>query len=465
MKRMRMTKKSFNRPCSKITKSSRLGYADLCYNGFTHQEGDFRMKKLLVFILLPLLSFGLAACDFFGQTTTTSPVTVETEPEIFLEIATAAELRAMEVTKSYVLIADIDLEGSEWLPIGTVQAPFSGWFDGDGHTISNYVISQKNNDYNGLFGIATGKIMDLTISNFDINYSTSFLTYAGGLAGQMTGDVDHVTVEGDIHVINLESNTYAGLLTGFHSALLTDTMTVTEFVPGSVSNVSATGSVFVTTENFAYVGGLIGKAFNIHLEDSDASAVIDAVSRNFRVYVGGLIGHNFSGILSGYEDIVESVDITIERCHAVADITIHEGGTWASAGGLIGYNQYGVILDSYAFSHITLNSDDHHYLGGLIGEDWNGKISNSVAVTNVDLAPDDTVAMNLTVSGLVGSVNSESVITISFFAIDFTGVITSVAGTMVTADNLASSTWYEGTLLWDINSIDIPEAIANLTQD
>jgi hypothetical protein len=112
-----------------------------------------------------------------------------------------------------------------------------------------------------------------------------------------------------------------------------------------------------------------------------------------------------------------------------------------------------------------LNSDDHHYLGGLIGEDWNGKISNSVAVTNVVLAPDDTVAMNLTVSGLVGSVNSESVVTISFFAIDFTGAITSVAGTMVTADNLASSAWYEETLLWDSNAIDIAEAIANLTQD
>ena len=37
----------------------------------------------------------------------------------------------------YCLTADIDLEGVELEPIGTSSAPFTGVFDGAGHTIRN----------------------------------------------------------------------------------------------------------------------------------------------------------------------------------------------------------------------------------------------------------------------------------------------------------------------------------------
>ena len=139
------------------------------------------MKKYLIIFSVFLLGIALVGCDFSN---TTQPITTEvttTEPTELLLVSTVDELKAMDVTKSYILTTDLDLNGAEWDPIGTPNNPFKGWFDGDNHTISNYVITEKNDNYNGFFGVVTGKILNLTVSNFSINYSTDFMTYAGGL--------------------------------------------------------------------------------------------------------------------------------------------------------------------------------------------------------------------------------------------------------------------------------------------
>ena len=62
-------------------------------------------------------------------------------------------------TKSYYkLMGDIDLGGKVWTPVGyhtsdlEYEACFSGTFDGNGHTISKFVINSANNAYIGCFG-------------------------------------------------------------------------------------------------------------------------------------------------------------------------------------------------------------------------------------------------------------------------------------------------------------------------
>ncbi len=424
------------------------------------------MKKIVLFGLMMLFSLTVMGCDFFGGVTTTTVVTQDTtEPTVLIEVSTEAELRAIDVTKSYRLMADIDLANAEWTPIGSHDAPFEGWFDGNGHTISNYVITDANADYNGLFGVATGNIKNLTIENFNITYTTDFMTYAGGLVGHMSGDIDNVNVSGTIAITNLGSTSYVGLLAGLVSAYLTSTMTVTQFQPGSVTNASAEGTLSIVGENFVYIGGLIGKAYNVHLDQTQTNVNITATSRNFRVYAGGLIGHNFSGILAGYEDIVEDVEITLENSHSNAVITLYEGGTWGSAGGLLGYNQYGVIMNSYAYARILLDSDDHHYIAGLIGEDWNGQIINSVASSLIFMTEDTTLSKNLNVSGLIASINDSTIVTNSFSTIGFSGTILDVAGEPVTMGTLTDASWFETILGWDGTLIDINQAISTLTQE
>ncbi len=423
------------------------------------------MKKYLLFLSLFLIGIAMVGCDFYGSTT--QPITTEvetTEPSEWLTISNESELRAMDVTKSYQLTADIDLNGAEWDPIGSASDPFIGWFDGDNHTISNYVITDKNGNYNGLFGVATGNIFNLTVSNFTISYSTDFMTYAGGLVGHMTGDITDVTVSGNITISNISSNTYAGLLVGFHSAYLTSTMTVSDFKASNIIDVSSTGTIDVNSKNFTYVGGLVGKTYNVHIENASSNSIISAVSQKYRVFAGGLVGHNYSGILMSYESVVDSTEITIESSYANTDITLPNNGSWTTAGGLIGYNQYGVIIDSFALSNIHLASDDHAYIGGLIGDDWNGKVISSVVVTNVFVTDDETETSSLSVSGLMGSINDQTVVENGFYILQYSGIPIVTLGTIASIDNITSVSWYQTTLLWeDLDFITL--AINQLTQE
>ncbi|MDE7109232.1 MAG: hypothetical protein K2O49_04610, partial [Muribaculaceae bacterium] len=40
----------------------------------------------------------------------------------------------------FKVTADIDLQSKEWIPIGSGGTSFQGYFEGDGHTISNLVV-------------------------------------------------------------------------------------------------------------------------------------------------------------------------------------------------------------------------------------------------------------------------------------------------------------------------------------
>ncbi|MFA5292200.1 MAG: LamG-like jellyroll fold domain-containing protein [Phycisphaerae bacterium] len=84
----------------------------------------------------------------------------------------------------YVLGCDIDASstagGAGFEPIGTASNPFTGCFDGRGHTIDGLFINRPTTDYVGLFGkISTGAIKNLDLTNIDITGQN----YVGGLVG------------------------------------------------------------------------------------------------------------------------------------------------------------------------------------------------------------------------------------------------------------------------------------------
>ena len=56
---------------------------------------------------------------------------------------------------SVFLDQDIDLNGKAWSPIGTQAHPFSGTFYGNGHTVSNLLVT-AGGSYQGLFGYLKG---------------------------------------------------------------------------------------------------------------------------------------------------------------------------------------------------------------------------------------------------------------------------------------------------------------------
>ena len=104
-------------------------------------------------------------------------------------IYTAAQMNEIganpaDWNKHFKLMADIDLSsytGTQFNIIGTDVNPFTGAFDGNNHTISNFTYTSSATDYVGLFrSIGQGsEIKNLGLLNVDV----SGQNYVGGLVG------------------------------------------------------------------------------------------------------------------------------------------------------------------------------------------------------------------------------------------------------------------------------------------
>ncbi len=92
----------------------------------------------------------------------------------------------------YSLEEDVDLQGSLWTPIGgggingNIDFPFSGVFYGNGHTISNFVISNITASQAGLYGLF-GYTQAATICDLMIDGSNKILTSYTDNAGSLVG--------------------------------------------------------------------------------------------------------------------------------------------------------------------------------------------------------------------------------------------------------------------------------------
>lgn len=109
-----------------------------------------------------------------------------------IEISTADELLKLmnqdgySWDADYILKNDISMSGKTVSPIGTVATPFTGTFDGNGKTVSDYTMSLADAEYVGFFGYAGAgaEIKDLTLSG-----SITGKKFVGGIVGYAAGGV------------------------------------------------------------------------------------------------------------------------------------------------------------------------------------------------------------------------------------------------------------------------------------
>lgn len=125
------------------------------------------------------------------------------------------------LTKNYILMADIDLSGIDFEPIGqSSSSPFKGILDGNNYKIINLNINSTN-QYVGLFGfVNAGTIRDLTLENATVTSTyTQNTAYVGALAGYTTNlTVENVSIIGASKIENIEEGTnerYIGGLVGY----------------------------------------------------------------------------------------------------------------------------------------------------------------------------------------------------------------------------------------------------------
>ena len=129
----------------------------------------------------------------------------DTDGDGVQEIYTVAGLQQLreQPDADYMLAVDLDLEGADWTPV----ANFSGSFNGNGKTISNFTITTDTPDTNkptvmnmGFFGdTARGaQISDLHLRDVTLT-ATENAEYIGFFAGTLRGDLTGCTVTGTIN--------------------------------------------------------------------------------------------------------------------------------------------------------------------------------------------------------------------------------------------------------------------------
>ncbi len=263
--------------------------------------------------------------------------------------------------KCFKLMADIDLSGftgTSFNIIGTDRNnPFTGVFDGNGHTISNLTYTSTNKNCIGLFGYVTdsnAKITNLGLINPIVDAGTGFSV--GSLVGWMfAGTISGCIVEGGsvsgrFGVGGLVGHKWHGLIlncysTGSVSGTGSQVGGLVGFNGGNIENCCSV----CTVEGATQVGGLVGRNFGGRVYTSCAKGNVSGDSQT-----GGLVGGN---VHSG-----------IENCYSTAEVM---GST--DAGGLVGWNDFSDVSNCYSTGSVY--GDDPN-IGGLLGKNQ-GAVSGS----------------------------------------------------------------------------------------
>ena len=97
-------------------------------------------------------------------------------------------------------MADVDLSGTDWAPIGI----FENVFDGNGHTIDNLTIDTAGLLNVGLFGelFVNAEVRNLGLTGVSVTVTNDTVNAVsfGGLAGMNDGTVSNSYVTGSITV-------------------------------------------------------------------------------------------------------------------------------------------------------------------------------------------------------------------------------------------------------------------------
>ena len=250
-------------------------------------------------------------------------------------IATAADLNDIgnhveDFNKCFVMVNDVNLSeytGTEFNIIGpNAITPFTGVFDGNNHTISNFTYQSASSDNIGLFGHVddvNAEIKDLILIDPNVHGNTRVGSLVGGLAN---GTITNCNAEG----ADISGDSFVGGLVGVNGY--------------TILNCYATGTV----DGNSMTGGLVGG-------NAGGGEILNCYATgnvNGNDFTGGLVGHIFHFMFK-YP--------VISNCYATGNVS----GNNRHTGGLAGSFDVGagVIVNCYA----TGTVDGNDYTGGLVG--------------------------------------------------------------------------------------------------
>ncbi len=238
-----------------------------------------------------------------------------------IEISNANELLSITGKKSvtlgnktvsvplyYRLTADIDLTGQTVSPIGNSIKPFGGVFDGNGHTILGFTLTDCNSDAAcGLFGaIQNAVIKNLTLRDASILFDkNSGVKKSANYFGLLVGSSKASTID-NCHVIDGSVEILKEVIT----VDKTYTLSVGGIV-GSATSGCITGCSFSGVIDAQYgvlnAGGIVGSATksslldytDFYLLNCKADAIVQATATAYNVQTGESYAKAHAGVIAG----------------------------------------------------------------------------------------------------------------------------------------------------------------------
>ena len=267
--------------------------------------------------------------ELTGTPAAISWVDIETVDDL---LALAKATDAETLGKNYRLKADLNLKDTPFNGIGSADQPFTGMFDGQGHTISHVTVNAPEGENAGFFNVIKGAtIRDLKLVDVEITGKAN----VGGLAGST-----QVQLDSD----NLSKNV-ANLIGG---CSVSGTVTGTKNVGGlvglnegktdpktlfSIASAVDKCAASVTVNGKEMTGGLVGKNGGTITKSSSGGTVKgDTIT-------GGLVGDSSGDIYDSHTSctvagsshtggFVGFSDGAVKNCYSIGGVsgTDYTGG-------------------------------------------------------------------------------------------------------------------------------------------
>lgn len=303
-----------------------------------------------------------------------------------------------------VMLQDIDMSGvTGWAGVGTKDHPFSGKFDGKGHSItrlikadkgiflycqgasesspaqikdlkvdkkSSFYVNEEDWTSEMFFGCIAGNAVNTRISGCSSSASVEFAgsadgdvpAYVGGILGKGGEDVSLLNCrvpEGEMLVSSTCQNLYAGGIAGKVPSITGCTMNGTLEANGYIDNLHLAGIVPVITNDINFSGNTFG-------------GLLKVSGNSLHNYVGGLYAmaaENFNHTFDSASDMSScSGTIRIDAHKSDAGASVYAGGIlgYAAGGATLVFKDYDVQV-KFVLDHAVARTAAYYCVGGILG--------------------------------------------------------------------------------------------------
>lgn len=264
-------------------------------------------------------------------------------------------------SKYFVVANDIDMSDATdteyWSMIGTNEKPFSGVFEGNYCTISNYKRNGAGYENIGFFGVIgdNGNVLNLILENVIIvandtsEPKVNLFTQAGALVGKNSGTITNCIVKNPkisityvqksqtgLNTTTDMAKIYVGAMFGYNNGKIENCGVVDPYAHAEI-DLSAFGHI--GTEVYSYAGGMVGyadggtyskcyvKTVLTGSEPSKISALAtgevenNASATTAKTYAGGMIGYS-NATPTITECVIDIPDVVLAQrrnCAGTAD--------------------------------------------------------------------------------------------------------------------------------------------------